>query len=81
MKLKINDKIKQLDDSELDLPLYDDGVRVDEVVVKEIILEPTDEHTMGVFPLLRVELPNGEIRTYTHAFFNVDIDSKYIKTI
>ena len=79
--LKINDKIKQLDDSKLDLPLYDDGVRVNEVVVREIILEPTNEHTRGIFPLLKVELPNGKIITYTHKFFDVDINKKYVKII
>ena len=79
--LKINDKIKQKDDRELDLPIYDDGIRVDEVIVREIILEPTEENVRGAFPLLKVELPNGKILTYTYKFFDVEIDDKYKKVI
>ena len=75
--IKINDKIK----TKKNLCFKED----EEVIIKDIILKPNNEHSRGVFPLIEVEHAEGhnkgKIEVLTHRFFKVKFDKKYVKVV
>ena len=68
MKLKINDKIKIKIDEFTPYNLSQSKT----AIVKEIIQKPTELHTRGAFPLLKVELTDKTFEILSFRFFELD---------